>query len=116
MYRSALAWFHAEHGDAAVAVELARAEAEVGRDAATLHTLGRALSAAGNLDEARLALDRALVWGVADARLLYQSGVVCQALGDAEQARHHLEAALAIDDSFHPIEAPAARQLLEGLP
>lgn len=116
VYRSALAWFHAEHGDAAVAVALARGEAEARDDAATWHTLSRALFAAGRVDEARVALDRALAWGVADARLLYQSGVVWEALGDGAVARHDLEAALGIDDSFHPIEAPAARALLAELP
>ena len=115
VYRSALARYHADHGDPAEAVRLATAEAETRSDAATLHNLGRALAAAGRFDEARTALDEALATGIVDPRLLYQSGVVWAELGDIAAARTDLSAALAVDGAFHPLEAPSAAALLEEL-
>ncbi len=115
VYRGALARFHTEHGDPGKAVDLAVAEAETRRDPATLETLGRALTAAGRHAEALQALDRALATGIADAGLLYASGVVAASLGDAERAVHDLEAALSIDPRFHPIEAADAVRLIEEL-
>jgi tetratricopeptide (TPR) repeat protein len=115
VYRGALARFHAAHGDPGMAVELALAEAEVRGDPATLETLGRALIAAGRHAEAQQAFDRALATGVRDAGLLHASGVAAASLGDTERAVGDLEAALAIDPMFHPIEAPHAARLIAEL-
>jgi tetratricopeptide (TPR) repeat protein len=110
-----LALFEADHGDAAQAVELARAE--VGRRA-SIHAydaLAWALFKAGDLGAASEASRRALRLGTRDGLMLFHAGRIDLALGDLDAARDELRRALAADPAFSARYVPQARQVLSEL-
>ncbi|MYT26533.1 hypothetical protein GTW69_40790, partial [Streptomyces sp. SID7760] len=53
--------------------------------------------------------------GIRSALFLYHRGAIHQALGHNDDARQDLQSALAIDPSFHPLHAPAARAALRRI-
>lgn len=65
--------------------------------------------------EADSAIRRAGRLGGADASFEYHAGLIARALGRADDARHHLGRALAINPLFHPTAPDSARALLKEL-
>ena len=68
---------------------------------------------AGKVREAQAAINEALRLGTQDAKLLYHAGMIAHAAGERDVARRHLERALKISPRFDPLQAEAARKLLE---
>ncbi len=77
-------------------------------EAWALHRLGRDEEAAPFSVEA-------LRLGSRDPLLLFHAGAIAAALGRADEARQHLEAALAADPGFTPAGAAEARSILDDL-
>lgn len=111
-----LALFEADHGDAAKAVELAaRAHAARPDSIVAQDSYAWALHAAGRNAEA-LPLARAAVrTGLKSATFRYHLGAIEAGLGDRTAARSDLQAALALNPGWNPLQAPKARALLDGL-
>jgi tetratricopeptide (TPR) repeat protein len=111
-----LALFEADHGTPAQALRYAaaahrdRPESILVQDA-----YGWALHKAGRDREALVQARRATRLGTRLPSLRYHLGVIEAALGDTVAARRDLTAALALNPSFHPLQAPAARALLKTL-
>jgi hypothetical protein len=61
-------------------------------------------------------MTNALAFGTKDARLDYHAAMIALALGRTAEARTGLEAALALDPAFDPLQAARARQALVDLP
>jgi Flp pilus assembly protein TadD len=111
-----LALFEADHGSAqqalayATSAYRARPESVLVQDAYAwaLYRAGRVPAA---LDMAR----RAQRLGTRLPYLRYHLGVIAAAAGDRRTARTALSQALALNPSFNPLQAPAARRLLRSL-
>jgi tetratricopeptide (TPR) repeat protein len=103
--------------DQRVAEVLARAEEEIRsrRDVYGHDLLAWALYKQGRLTESAEAMGAALALGTEDASLSYHAGVIHRALGNATEARRHLEQALALNPYFHPTHPKAARRILAAL-
>ncbi|MYV57093.1 tetratricopeptide repeat protein [Streptomyces sp. SID3212] len=101
--------FEADHGDPVRAVELAEAAVRERPFIAVHDAYAWALHRAGRDEQALAQADRSLALGTRSALFLYHRGAIHQALGDTGAARRDLRRALAIDPSFHPLHAPAAR-------
>jgi tetratricopeptide (TPR) repeat protein len=113
-YRLPVAMAYAGRGiEPAAAVDLATMELQYRTDPVAWHVYGLALLRVGKPAEAYEALSKAL--GPADARLLYHAGLAALAAGDSEQAVAHLQAAIDLNPSFHPLDADEAIRLLEEL-
>jgi tetratricopeptide (TPR) repeat protein len=111
-----LAIFYADHDmKLAEALELAQKELEVRHDIYTWDALAWALYKNGKLAEAATASGKAMQFGTRDALLLFHAGMIAEGLGQREQARSELKAALEINPHFHPIYADRAHQKLEAL-
>jgi tetratricopeptide (TPR) repeat protein len=116
LYNRELALFYLDHDmKPAEALELARKELDVRRDIYTHDVLAWALYRNGRPAEALAHVTEALRLQTRDARLSFHAGMVHRALGDAVQARSHLERALAINPHFHLLQAEVARRALEEL-
>jgi tetratricopeptide (TPR) repeat protein len=111
-----LALFEADHGTAQAALRYAQSAYRVRPDAVlveeayawALHRNGR--------DAAALVLARrAQRLGTRLPVLRYHVGVIEAAVGDRAAARRDLRAALTLNPSFNPLQAPAARALLRSL-
>ena len=72
-----------------------------------------AVAPAGDVDEARAAIARALRLRTPDPRLLYHAGMIARAGGDQARKRELLARALALSPAFDPVHAPLARKALE---
>ncbi|GAA3394786.1 tetratricopeptide repeat protein [Cryptosporangium minutisporangium] len=107
--------FEADHGNPAVAVELARAEWAQRTSIHVADALGWALFRAGRPADALPYVRAATRLGTHDARLLYHRGMVERAAGLPADARRSLGRALALDPHFSPLGAPDARAALAGL-
>jgi tetratricopeptide (TPR) repeat protein len=105
--------YYALHGKASEAVKLALDESERRQDIPTLATYALALMTAGNYEDARVQMDRALAPGIRDARLLYRAGVIASKLSDKPAAAKYLKKAIEINASSP--EADKAIKLLAGL-
>jgi tetratricopeptide (TPR) repeat protein len=77
--------------------------------------LAWALYRNGKLEEAKTAIDRALVHGTKDSRLLFHSGAIRVALGDRAQGKKLIETALAHNPKFDVDGAREASTLLATL-
>jgi tetratricopeptide (TPR) repeat protein len=109
------ALFAADHGDPAAAVAAAEAEFE-GRQNTDAHdALGWALHSAGRDDEALEHAQAATALGGRNASFLYHRGVIEAAVGQVDQARATLTAALDANPHFSPLHAPRAEELLASL-
>ncbi len=115
-YNRVLALFYADHDTRADdALRLSEAELQVRKDVFGYDTYAWALFKAGRLAEARSASDDARRANTADARLLYHSGMIAKAQGDAVRARSELSQALALSPEFDPLQAGRARTALASL-
>jgi len=112
--RRHLAGFLVAH-DPVTALELAEADIATRQDVYAHDMLAWALLANGRAEEAHDAIQDALAVGTRDADLFFHGGVIAHAVGDEDQARSLLEAALAINPAFDPVDAPAAETLLADL-
>lgn len=111
-----LAIFYADHDmKLAEALELAQKELEVRHDIYTWDALAWALYKNGKLAEAAIASEKAMQFGTRDSLLLFHAGMIAEGLGQREQARSELKAALEINPHFHPTYADRAHQRLEAL-
>lgn len=112
------AWslFLLDHGrDRAGVLARAREELHSRRDIYGYDVLAWALHASGRDAEAWTAAQRALAEGTEDATLHYHAGVIADALGRRDDARMHLARALAVNASFHPVQAVDAKARLAKL-
>ena len=110
-----LALFEADHGDADLAVELARKAHAAAPDSIVVQdAYAWALHAAGQ-DRQALPLVRAAArTGLRSATFAYHRGAVEAAAGNRRAARTALERALSVP-AFSPLHAPRARALLAEL-
>ena len=116
VYDRTLVLYLANHAlDPDRAVSLATAELAVRKDAYGYDALAWALLAAGRPADAQANMTLALAFGTKDARLEYHAGMIALALGDTARARSELEAALALDPGFDPLQAAHARQALASI-
>ncbi|MGW1776328.1 tetratricopeptide repeat protein [Streptomyces sp. NPDC002104] len=107
--------FEADHGDPRHAVTLGEAAVRERPFIAVHDAYAWALHRAGRDEEALVQAERALALGTRSALFHYHRGAVHQALGNTTAALHDLEQALAIDPSFHPLHAPAAREAIRRI-
>ncbi|MFF4322921.1 tetratricopeptide repeat protein [Streptomyces sp. NPDC001568] len=107
--------FEADHGDPRQAVTMAEAAVRERPFIAVHDAYAWALHRAGRDTEALDQADEALVLGTRSALFHYHRGVIHQALGNSSAARRDLRRALALDPSFHPLHAPAAREALRRI-
>lgn len=84
------------------------------QDIYAFDTLGWVCYHSGKLDEAKIALDKAMKLGTRDPMLFYHAGAIYIALGQNAKGAQFLSEALAIDPSFDPVAAPKAAQLLSA--
>ncbi len=111
-----LALFEADHGDPAKAVELAgRAHAARPDSIVAQDAYAWALHAAGRDAQALPLARAALRTGLPSAAFRYHLGAIEAALGDPA-ARADLQAALALNPGWNPLQPPRARELLAKLP
>lgn len=111
-----LALFYADHDlklDESLA--LARKEFEVRHDIYTWDALAWALYKNGRFAEAGKASDAALKHGTRDALLLFHAGMIAERLGQPDEARRDLSAALAVNPRFSVRYSDAARHELAML-
>ena len=85
-----------------LAVELARDNLKSRQDPGSWELYARALLQAGDLEEARVAADKALVHGQQEPDWLVTSAQVWQGLGRLDQARADLERAVGINPTHQP--------------
>jgi len=115
-YHRAWSLFLLDH-DREVPRVLAKVEEELAtrRDIYGYDLLAWALHKSGRDAEARAPMQRALALGTRDAMLHYHAGMIAHVLGDSATARAQLEAALAINPSWHPSQPATARAVLDSL-
>ena len=109
-----LAWFEADHGDARVALKLARAEWQKRQPPMVADALAWALHANGRDAEA-LQYARAATAIGGDARSWHHRGAIEASLGMKVAARKHLQRALDMDAGYNPWAAAQVRDSLESL-
>jgi len=97
------------------ALEHAQREYESRKDVFTCDTLAWALFKNGRLAEARRVMKEALRTGTRDARLLYHSGMIANALGESRDAAKDLQLALKFNQGVNLREATIARNTLESV-
>ncbi|MFE2326838.1 tetratricopeptide repeat protein [Streptomyces sp. NPDC059385] len=108
-------YFEADHGDPGQAVIMAEAAVRERPFLAVHDAYAWALHRASRDTEALDQADEALALGTRSALFLYHRGAIHQALGNSSAARRDLSQALALDPSFHPLHAPAAREALRRI-
>ena len=102
--------------DPARALTLAQGEIAIRKDVYGYDALAWALLANDRPAEAQAAMTTALAFGTRDARVLYHAGMIAAATNDPGKAHSLLTEALALDPSFDPLAAAAARTKLAELP
>ena len=111
-----LALFEADHGSAQAAVaSAAKAYAKRPDAVFTQDAYAWALHAAGRSDEALPVARATARLGLRSPTLAYHLGVIEAAAGDPAAARTALRRALDLNPTFNPLQAPAARALLDRL-
>jgi tetratricopeptide (TPR) repeat protein len=111
-----LARFLADRGeDLDEAVRLAETEHGHHRTAMAADTYAWALHRAGRSAEAAKVIRAALQRRVSDPSILYHAGMIEEAVGNAQDARRHLYAALSREPRFNPLHAPLAQTALTRL-
>ena len=104
-----MALFLADYGDPMEAVMLADSAYAARPSVHAADALAWALSQAGRHREAAAYSDEALRFGTPDARFLYHAGVIRLRLGQPNEARRLLTAALDLNPHFFVTEAEHAR-------
>jgi tetratricopeptide (TPR) repeat protein len=115
LFEIAVAFYEADHGDPAIAVETAELLVETRPDLYSYDALAWANYRAGDFDAARAAADTAVSTNPGDARLWYHSGAIWAALGDSGMAVADLEHALELSPRFDPIAVTDAERLVGEL-
>jgi tetratricopeptide (TPR) repeat protein len=110
-----LALFDADHGDPAAALRAARDEWHRRRSVHVADALGWALYANGRFEQAERYAERALALGTRNALFLFHAGMIRLALGEEDEARRDLRAALRTNPSFSIVHAPQAERVLAEL-
>lgn len=108
-----LAVFEAEHGDPAVALELARQAYAVTPSVRAADALAWSLHANGQMDEAQSRIDEALRTGWQDPGALYHAGVIALDGGDPEGAVDLLRQSLARNPGALPRLAQRTQAALD---
>jgi tetratricopeptide (TPR) repeat protein len=98
-----------------VALEHAQREYDSRKDLFTCDAFAWALFKNGRLPEARRVIQEALRTGSRDARLLYHSGMIANALGERGDAVRDLQLALKLKPTFNLRQAQIARNTLDSL-
>ena len=111
-----LAIYYADHKlYPAAAYAIAKNELRSRDDIFTEDTLAWAAAMVGRWSEARTRMHAALRLGTENSLLEYHAGMVALHFGERSAARAHLERALALNPSFHPVFAGDARARLAAL-
>ena len=97
------------------ALDLAQQELAVRKDIYGYDVLAWALYKNGRFEEARDAIDEALVQGTKDARLFFHAGMIYHGLGEAPKAKEFLARALATNPYFHIFHAGLAERTLKEI-
>jgi tetratricopeptide (TPR) repeat protein len=97
------------------ALEQAQREYDSRKDLFTCDTFAWALFKNGRLTEAKRVMKEALRTGIRDARLLYHSGMIANALGERREAGKDLQLALKLNPVFDLQQANIARNTLAAL-
>lgn len=111
-----LALFEADHGDPAVALEMARRAYEQRPSIHGADTLAWANYRAGDFNVADTAMREALRLNTQDALLFYHAGMIAAALERPAEARDYLNRALQLNPYFDFVQAERARETLAALP
>jgi tetratricopeptide (TPR) repeat protein len=116
LYNRELALFYADHDiKLREALALTAREIEVRQDIYGYDALAWALFKNGRLSEAAEAISQAMKLGTQDASIYYHAGMIYYRLGDPQQARQHLQQALALNPHLSIRHADQARLTLEEL-
>ena len=107
-----LALLEADHGSAALAVELGRRGWSNGPSVRSANALGWALTQAGRPRAGLRWARRALRLGSRDPLFLYHAGIAAKRSGREGAGRRWLRASLAQNPRFSPLHAPRARRAL----
>jgi tetratricopeptide (TPR) repeat protein len=116
IYNRQLALFRDNH-DRLIpdALDLAAREYAIRKDVYGADALSWAQYKAGQYSEAAATSQAALALGTKDALLYYHAGMIAAKVGDRAKAISYLDAALALNPHFDPLQAPIARQTLDQL-
>ncbi|MCU1677590.1 MAG: hypothetical protein JWM93_2348 [Frankiales bacterium] len=107
--------YYADHGDVAKALQIGKAGI-ASRPFVEMHdAYAWALHADGQDAEALTYVRKALAPGMRNALFHFHHGMILKALGRDAQALDELEAALAINPHFSPLQAPLARAAVTEL-
>ena len=116
LFNRGIILFLANHAERpAEAVALAAADLETRKDVYGWDAHAWALYAAGQYEEADASITNARAQGTEDAVLDYHAGMIAVALGRNADAQRLIEAALARNPTFDPLQAQTARATLESL-
>lgn len=110
-----LALFEADHGDPGKALAFAQTAYRETPTVRAADALAWALHRLGRDREAKEHSDEALRLGSVDPLFRYHAGAIDAALGDANEARHNLQSALATDPGFSATGAAEARRILASV-
>ena len=97
------------------ALALVEGELRGRRDIYTYDALAWALYKNKKYEEARKAKEKALELGTPEPAFYYHAGMIERALGQTDQARKHLQKALALNARFDPRQAPLAVAALKEI-
>ena len=111
-----LALFEADHGDPAVALDMARRAYEQRPSIHAADTLAWANYRAGDYAAAGPLMQEALRLNTQDAQLLYHAGMIAAARERPAEARDYLNRALQLNPHFDFVQAEQARGTLAALP
>jgi tetratricopeptide (TPR) repeat protein len=116
IYDRQLILFAADHGRGVeAALVAAEASLERRRDVYGYDAYAWALLAAGRVDEASAAIERALALGTPDPRIAYHAGMIAAASGQNAEARELLERAVDGRAALPPLQAQRASDALVAL-
>jgi Flp pilus assembly protein TadD len=108
--------YYSEHNThLADAYSIARNELHARDDVFTEDTLAWAAAMDGNWNEAQTAIRKATRWKTQNALIDYHAGVIAQHFGRSAEAKADFNAALALNDHFHPFYADDARARIAAL-
>lgn len=116
IYNRELALFYADHDlKPEQAVALTRNELEVRKDIYGYDALAWALYKSGRFEESAAPMAEAMKLGAQDSSLYYHAGMIFYGLGEMEQARSHLQKALALNPHFSILQADVASRALNEI-